>query len=120
MKTTILYVDDDLLNLEIFAYKMNQKYNVITAMSGLQGLTALNTNSEIKIVISDMKMPGMNGIEFIKNAKKKFPNIICYILTGYAITEEIASALNEKIIEKYFNKPYNMKDLEFVIDAALK
>ena len=119
-KTTLLCVDDEPMNLDLFEINFGAKYNVITAESGSEGLDKLKLTPEIKIVLTDMKMPGMNGIEFIKKAKSEFPNVIFYILTGYSITEEISDALNEKLIEKYFSKPYNMGDLEAVIEEALK
>lgn len=118
-KIKILCVDDEYLNLELFEINFQKKFNVITAISGYDGLIALRQNPEVKIVITDMHMPGMNGIEFIKEAKAEFPNVIFYILTGYAITEEISDALNEKIIERYFSKPYNIPDLEEVVLEAL-
>ena len=89
-----------------------KKFNVLTAESGLEGYDLLKKNPHTAVVISDMKMPGMNGIEFIKLAKKNFPKISFFILTGFDITEEIADALNERLIHKYFRKPFNMKDIE--------
>ena len=119
-KLTILYVDDELLNLQLFVINFKAKYNVITAESGQQGIDILKSNREIKFVISDMKMPGMNGVQFIKLAKKEFPFILFYILTGYEITEEIADALNDKLILKYFRKPFNMNDIAAAIDEVSK
>jgi len=72
------------------------------------------------VVISDMKMPQMNGIEFITRARQKRPNIHYYILTGFEITDEIQSALNSKIIRKYFRKPFNMNEISSEIEAALQ
>lgn len=118
-KHTILYVDDELLNLQLFAINFKVKYNVITAQSGQEGFNMLKQSRDIKIVISDMKMPGMNGVEFIKLAKKEFPSVLFYILTGYEITEDIADALNDKLILKYFRKPFNMKDIDAAIEEVI-
>jgi two-component system response regulator (stage 0 sporulation protein F) len=68
---TILYVDDEQVNLRIFEINFRKRYNVITAVSGEQGLEKLEENGDIIVVVSDMKMPGMNGIEFIKKAREK-------------------------------------------------
>lgn len=111
-KITLLYVDDEPLNLKLFALNFKKKFNVLTAESGAEGLDQLKVNPQTTVVISDMKMPSMCGIEFIKLAKKDFPNITYYILTGFDITEEIADALNERLIHKYFRKPFNMKEIE--------
>jgi len=65
-----------------------------------------------------MRMPSMNGIQFIRKAKDKWPGIKYFILTGFEITPEIQSAINEKLIHKYFRKPYNLKEMPKEIDAA--
>jgi two-component system, response regulator, stage 0 sporulation protein F len=111
-KTTLLYVDDEELNLRLFEINFRKKFNVLTAESGDEGLEQLRANPQTLIVISDMKMPGMNGIEFIRLAKRDFPDISYYILTGFDITEEIAEALNQRLINKYFRKPFDMKEIE--------
>ena len=115
----ILYVDDEQLNLELFALVFKKKFKVVTAESGSEGLEKLKQNNDICIVISDMRMPGMNGVEFISKAKKKFNNLVYFILTGFEITEEIADALNQKLINKYFKKPFNSKEIENTINEVL-
>ena len=117
-KQTILYVDDEEINLVVFEANFNRKFNVITADSGFEGMKVLKNKTDIPIVISDMKMPGMNGIEFIKTAKKQFPNIVYFILTGFDITDEISSALDDKLINDYFKKPFNSREIEDSINTA--
>lgn len=118
-KITILYVDDEPINLMIFSINFKNKFNVITALSGEEGLEKLAEESSISVVISDMKMPRMNGIEFIRTAKADFPNVIFFILTGYDITSEIAHALNEKLINHYFSKPFNVNEIEKAINDSI-
>lgn len=110
-KRTILYVDDEALNLMLFKINLQDQFNIITAESGLEGLGILEQNPDIEIVFSDMKMPGMNGIEFIRTAKNRFPNVLYYMLTGYDITDEINTAINEKLIVSYFTKPFDIKSI---------
>jgi two-component system response regulator (stage 0 sporulation protein F) len=119
-KTTLLYVDDEPINLRLFTINFQNKFKVITTDSGSDGLAKLNLHPEIAVVISDMKMPGMNGIEFVKAAKKDFPDVSYFILTGFDITEELAEALKEGLINKYFRKPFNMKEVEASIGEARK
>jgi two-component system response regulator (stage 0 sporulation protein F) len=116
---TLLYVDDEPLNLKLFEVNFQKNFTVRTAMSGADGIEILCNEPSISVVISDMKMPGMNGIEFIKKAKKQFPEIVFFILTGYEITDEILHALDEKLIHKYFKKPFHMKDMEAAIMEVL-
>ena len=111
-KTKILYVDDEPVNLKLFKINFRKKYEILTAQDGFSGLTELENNSDTFVVISDMKMPNMNGLEFIKRAKEKFPEKKFYILTGFDISEEIKLALKTGLILKYFSKPFNIKDIE--------
>jgi two-component system, response regulator, stage 0 sporulation protein F len=119
-KTTILYIDDEPINILVFESIFSRNYNVITAASGFEGLERLHSNSDILIVICDMKMPRMNGIEFIVQARKEFPNLFYYILSGYDITEEIFNALKNKVIIKYFCKPFNVSEIEESIKEVIK
>jgi response regulator RpfG family c-di-GMP phosphodiesterase len=121
MKTeiTILYVDDEPINLFLFSQIFEKKYSVFTAESGYTGLNVIEKNPNIDVVISDMKMPGMNGIEFIQKAKELYSNIHYYILTSYDITPEIDNALKSGLIDKYFQKPFNLQEIESTISEKL-
>jgi len=62
---TILYVDDEPINLELFEMNFQKRFNVLKALSGAEGLKILESKADISFVVSDMKMPGMSGLEFI-------------------------------------------------------
>ena len=116
----ILYVDDEPINLSIFEINFRKKYKIITASSGPKGLEKLEDNKDVIIVISDMKMPEMDGIEFIRKAKEKYLNVSYFILTGFDITDKISAALEDNTIQKYFRKPLNIKEINAAIQEALK
>jgi response regulator RpfG family c-di-GMP phosphodiesterase len=118
-KLKIMYVDDEKLNLKLFELNFNKRYEVITAESGISALNLLEELIGIVIVISDMKMPIMTGLEFIKKAKLKYPDIKFYILTGYDISDEIQEALDNKLILKYFRKPFNFNEIDNALKTAL-
>lgn len=120
MKSKLLYVDDEPINLKLFELNFNRKYEVVVANDGFEGLDALKKTEDIIVVISDMKMPEMNGIEFIRNAKAKFPDKKFFILTGFEITWEIQKALDEGLVLKYFSKPLNFKEIDGAIEAVIK
>jgi two-component system response regulator (stage 0 sporulation protein F) len=119
-KYKILYVDDEIINLQLFKLVFSKIYEVLTAENGLKGLELLDNNQDISIVISDMKMPFMNGIEFIQKSKAKYVDISYFILTGYEITDEIQEALDLGLIVKYFRKPFNKSEIISEIELALK
>ncbi len=119
MKTKILYVDDEPINLKLFEINFSKKYEVVVGNDGFEGLNVLSNNPGIMVVISDMKMPQMNGLEFIKKGKEMYPDKKFYILTGYEITHEIQEALNAGLIIKYFSKPFNYYDIDKSIEKAL-
>ncbi len=111
-KFTILYVDDEEINLRIFQMSFGKRFDVVIANSGEEGIQTMNENEKIVAVISDMRMPKMNGIEFIKLAKEAFPDKIYYILSAFDLTDEIAEAINSNLILKYFRKPFNINEIE--------
>lgn len=115
----ILYVDDDRINLKLFQIAFRKKYTILIANGGREALEVLGQNSDILICVSDMKMPEMNGIELITQAKKIYPEIKFFILTGFDLTQEIQSALNSELIIKYLRKPMNVKEVEAAIEDTL-
>jgi two-component system, response regulator, stage 0 sporulation protein F len=120
-KITVLYVDDEPINLYLFERVLSRNnYNVITALSGYIGLEKLKEDNNIPVVISDMRMPGMDGIEFIKEARKLHPGKVYIILTGFDLTPEISRAMDEKIIVKYMQKPFDQFEMDLTIRNALK
>lgn len=118
-KVKILYIDDEPVNLMLFEINFSKDYTILTAESGFAGLEILAQNLDTLIIVSDMKMPRMNGIEFIKIAKEKYPDKRFYILTGYEITSEIQEALDSGLILKYFSKPFNIKEIDNEIRKSI-
>jgi len=97
-KPKILYVDDEPINLDVLKINLRKQFQVFTAESALLGMDVLEAEPEIKIVISDMRMPEITGLEFIKMARERYPHIVFCILTGYEITHEIKDALETGLI----------------------
>lgn len=117
---TVLYVDDEKDNLFVFKANFNRTFEVITSLSPTLALEELDAHhNEIIVVISDMRMPEMNGIEFIKQAKAKYDDIFYYILTGYGHNPEIEAALTDQVIEKSFAKPFDVSEIEASILEAV-
>jgi response regulator RpfG family c-di-GMP phosphodiesterase len=117
---TILCVDDEqnILNaLKRLLRKEN--YRLLTGGSGKQGLEILAEN-KVHVVVSDHRMPEMNGTEFLKQVRETYPNILRIILTGYTDVDTITEAINEGHIYKFFLKPWNDQNLKLEIRQALE
>lgn len=117
---TVLCVDDEkniLNSLKRLVRKEN--YRLITAADGEEGLDILTQNN-VHIVISDQRMPGMNGTDFLKQVKSLYPDIIRIILTGYTNVDSITEAINEGSVYKFFLKPWNDQNLKLEIRQALE
>ncbi|PLX22399.1 MAG: response regulator [Salinivirgaceae bacterium] len=115
----ILYVDDEPINLELFQIMYEDDYNVLIAESGFNGLEMLRDNLDIKLVISDMKMPEMNGLEFIQKLKNDYPDLPCMMLSGYEIREDIAKAMEDGLIVSYMRKPFDNEELSDIIQKYI-
>lgn len=118
-KPNILYVDDDSINLQLFEAMMGDKYNLLLAEDGLTGLNVLESHSDIQVVISDMRMPRMNGIEFISKAKAKYPDISYFMLTAYDISKNIKEALDQGLFLQCFRKPFDVNKMEEEINKVI-
>jgi two-component system response regulator (stage 0 sporulation protein F) len=118
-KIKILCLDDEPINLMLFRKIFEKKFDVKTAGSGFKGLEVLKEYPDTQAVISDMNMPGMNGIEFVTKAKALYPHICFYILSGYEPTSEIYESMEHGLILKYFKKPFRMAEIEIAIEENL-
>lgn len=109
-RDTVLFVDDEEINLLIFERRFQNDFKVLTAASGMEALETLKKFSEkIKVLISDMRMPVMDGLELIKTAKRDYADIQYFVLTGYNFNEDLEQALEKKDIDRLFKKPFDYK-----------
>ena len=106
----VLYVDDEFVNLQLFKFNFQKDFTLYLAGSGKEALEILSTE-DIQVIISDLKMPGMNGIELIEKIKKGTPDKVCLMLSAYYISEAIEMGLDESLIHKYIVKPWNKTEI---------
>lgn len=118
-RETILYVDDEEMNLELFKVHFEDEYEVILASSGLEGLEILKTRKDINLIISDVKMPKMNGFQFIRKVKAFAPDKICIILSAYREADFTDLNNAKKDIYSYLNKPWRRSEINNVILKAI-
>ncbi len=107
-KLPLLYVDDESINLQLFKINFSEKYQVFTATSGKEGLKTLAENTSIRTVVTDLRMPGMDGLQFATKAKKDFPEVNFFILTAFELNESIKEAIASGLVYKYLKKPLDL------------
>ena len=111
MKHTILVVDDEELFIEYIQSVLSGKnYNVITASSGQEGLEILKKQS-VNMVISEYKIPLMNGLEFLEKVRIIYPDILTIMVTDQPDIKLAIKAINEAGVYKFLLKPFD--DIEF-------
>ncbi len=118
-KRSILYVDDEFLNLELFKINFRDRYTVFTATSGTKGLELLEKEN-VGVVISDLKMPGMSGLEFIEHVKNKAPQKVCILLSAYLETDVKHTSNSKSHIFRCVSKPWKKPDLQSILDTAFE
>lgn len=117
---TVLCVDDEQNILSAIKRLLRKEaYRLLTAVSGPEGLAVLAEN-DVHVVISDQRMPSMNGTEFLKQVKALYPDILRIILTGYTEVDSITAAINEGSVYKFFLKPWNDHNLKLEIRQAVE
>lgn len=119
MNKRVLYVDDEVINLELFKINFRNEFEIFTADSAQKGLEILK-DEEIGVIITDLKMPQMNGIELIERIKKENPEKICILLTAFMETDVMLKAINEELVYRYIMKPWKKDELLEIINSAFK
>jgi response regulator RpfG family c-di-GMP phosphodiesterase len=115
----VLFVDDEENVLRsLKRLFIAEDYEVMTALSGTEGL-ALLKGTEIPVIISDQRMPGMSGAEFLEKSREITSDSVRIILTGHADVEAAIGAINKGGAYRYVSKPWNDADLLLVVKDAL-
>jgi len=118
-KHSILYIDDEKHNLTSFNSTFRRDYDIHLANSGQRGLEIMKESS-IHLVITDQRMPGMTGTEFLEKIVSLYPDCIRIVLTGFSDMEAIIQAVNKGKIYSYISKPWNRDELKITIDRGLE
>jgi class 3 adenylate cyclase len=114
----ILYVDDEINNLNSFRAALRRNYNVFTAESGEEGIEIISKN-DIHVVVTDQRMPNMTGVQFLQHIPGDQDNIRI-ILTGFSDVESIIEAINTGKVYRYITKPWDKEELKITIDNAVE
>ena len=117
-KLRLMVVDDEADNLDLLYRTFRRDFEVYKAESGFRALEMLEQVGEMSIIISDQRMPRMNGTEFLSRTADRFPDTIRILLTAYTDVEDLVGAINAGKVFKYITKPWSPADLKVVVQQA--
>ncbi len=115
----ILIVDDEKIGVDpLQKYFSNEGYFVDTAASGEDGLKKANEHN-YDLILTDLRMPGIDGLKMLEEIKKKNPKVDCIIITAYPDVESAVTAIDNKVL-KYIKKPFDLADVKQTVKKCLK
>lgn len=117
---TMLFIDDE-VNILTSLVRLFRPlgYRILTAQGGAEAL-ALMQNEAVDLVICDMRMPDMSGAEVLEQIRKRWPNVVRLLLTGYSDIEDTIVAINRGEIHRYISKPWDDNEIVLVVRDALE
>lgn len=114
---SILYLDDEADNLTSFHAVFRRNYEIHIAENANDAWIILEQHS-IDLIISDQRMPGQSGVEFLEQVEARFPKVLRMILTGYSDMEMIIDAINRGKIYYYIRKPWRLDEMKIILENA--
>ncbi|MFQ4145958.1 SpoIIE family protein phosphatase [Chlorogloeopsis sp. ULAP02] len=118
-KLKLMVVDDEPDNLELLYRTFRRDFQVYKASNALSAFEILNQEGEMAIIISDQRMPNMNGTEFLRLTVERFPDTIRILLTGFTDVEDLVDAINSGQVFKYITKPWKPDQLRIIVQQAV-
>ena len=116
---TILYVDDEEKSLKYFTRAFGDKFNILSAANADDGYRLLEQHrDEIALLMTDQRMPGEKGVEFLQRARRLRPEAIRILTTAYSDFDVAIEAVNSAAIYKYVTKPWDIPELEMILKQA--
>jgi len=121
MEKKILFVDDERSVLSsIKRVFIDTDYDLYFGCGGEEAVKILENEKDIAVIVSDMRMPGMDGIAFLDKVHEICPHALCMVLSAYSDLDSIMKAVNEGHIWRFITKPWNEKDLLLAVSNALE
>jgi FixJ family two-component response regulator len=120
MDRTLLLVDDE-ENITSALVRLLRRdgYNILRANSGADGLALLAQN-EVGVIISDQRMPGMSGVEFLSKVREQYPDTVRIVLSGYTELNSVTDAINRGAVYKFLTKPWEDDLLRANVEEAFQ
>jgi two-component system NtrC family sensor kinase len=115
----VLYVDDEVENLRIFELTFQREFSILTATSGEEGLRIINRNP-VAVVLSDHRMPGMTGVDFLARVCDLDPKTVRILVTAYGDAKTLQNAINSGSIYRFVPKPWTPEDMRVTLRRAIE
>ena len=115
----LLVVDDEQDNLDAFRFNFRRVFDLHTACSGNEALEKMES-TDFAVLVTDQRMPGMTGVELLRQAKKQRPLMIGILLTAYKDVEVVIEALHMGHVHRYISKPWDSREMETVLKQAIE
>ncbi len=120
MEERILFVDDEEFVLAALRRNLRNKYEIETATSGVEGLEKLASQGPFAVVVADLQMPAMDGIQFLSEVKNISPDTVRIMLTGHAELQKAIEAVNEGNIFRFLTKPSSPEMLNKALQSGIQ
>lgn len=120
MNEKILFVDDDTNLLAAVERNLRHKFKLATASGGETGLAKMAAEGPFAVIVADMQMPGMNGVQLLTEVQKRHPETVRLMLTGNADQHTAIEAVNKGHVFQFLTKPCPMEMLALAVEAGLK
>ena len=115
----ILYVDDEPENLRIFELSFKRDFAIRTALSGEEGLERIN-REPIALVLSDHRMPGMTGVDFLTRVNEIDPKTVRILVTAYGDAQTLSNAINSGAIYRFVPKPWEPEEMRVTLRRGIE
>lgn len=120
MNLKIVYIDDERVNLSNFELTFEGEFEIATFLGPKEALGWIDANPDVAIVIADQRMGAGTGLQVLGEVSQKVPQAICILVNSYVITKEIQTAVENGLIFRCIQKPWNVDDFMFTIRQARK
>ncbi len=120
MKHKVLFVDDEPHVLQAYKRGLRKKFDMDIASGGTQALEMIDSNGSYAVIVSDMRMPEMDGVELLATVKERVPETVRMMLTGNSDQQTAIDAVNKGDIFRFLNKPCSPENLAKALDAGLE
>jgi eukaryotic-like serine/threonine-protein kinase len=118
-RARVLFVDDEERILTALKTIFRSRYHVLTAANGQEALDFIG-KFKIPVIVSDQRMPGMQGVELLRRARELSPDSVRILLTGYSDLASIVGSINEGEVYRFISKPWDNQDLQLIISEAVE